>query len=139
MKGGGLGGFQFFGLDMELALYSGREGVASSAFPPPPPPVGKRAVLLPAGQGVLPSTAAFPTGISSHHLINSSEGAGWLCGCCLIPDWWPRGSPGPHAHSLSLFTARQIFAFLPNPIMPGCERLLPSLGQLAGSASGTFM
>lgn len=67
-----MGGFQFFGLDMELALYSGREGVESSLFLPPPQPVGKRAVLLPEGQGTLPSTGAFSMGISFRHLINSS-------------------------------------------------------------------
>jgi len=129
-----LGGFQFFGLDMELALYSGREGVASSPFLLPPQPVGRRAVLLPAGQGVLPSTAAFSTGISSHHLINSSEGAGWLCGCCLIPDWWPRGSPrAPCTFPLLFLQPARYLLFCLIQLCPGVGIFCPVLVSWQGA------
>ena len=66
-----------------------------------------------------PGRAAFHRGFLHGHLLSSShhkflsEGAGWLCGFCLIPGW------GPNALSFFFFTACQIFAFLPNPIMPG--------------------
>lgn len=113
LKGGGLGGFQFFGLDMELGLYSGRGG---SRVPPPSSSLhrlsGQKGSVAPyVGQGVLPSTAVFfPHG----HLLSSSHkffGGSRLCGCCLIPDWWPEGVP-PHAHFPLFFHSPPDICFL---------------------------
>lgn len=101
---------------------------------------GQKGSVAPRGPGRPAFHSGFPHGhllSSSHKFFGGSRLVVWL-----LPDSRlvaQRESPGPKHISLSFFTARQIFAFLPNPIMPGCGHLLPSLGQLAGSASGTFI
>lgn len=100
---------------------------------------GQKGSVAPRG----PGRPAFHSSFLHGHLLSSSHKffGGSRLVVWLLPDTRlvaQRESPGPMHFPSPFFTARQIFAFLPNPIMPGCGHFLPSLGQLAGSAPGTL-
>ena len=89
-----------------------------------------------------PGRAACHRGFLHGHLLSSShkflsDGAGWLCGFCLIPGWGPRGRPRALCTFLLFFYSLPDICFSALSNYARCGHFLLCLGQLAGSAPGT--